>query len=78
MRASRYEDNREGILKEIQKAQDRHGQPPTIRDLAATFEVGVATMHAHLQKLSDEGMIEWRKGKHRSLKCTPAGSLVAS
>lgn len=72
-RASRYEDNRDGILVAIHEAAVRHGKPPTVRTLAQTFEVGVATMHSYLHKLAEEGVIEWIPGKHRSLRCTQRG-----
>lgn len=70
-RASRYQDNRDQILTSIQTAAAAHGKPPSVRDLAESLGVGVATMHSYLQKLSEEEMVEWRAGRHRSLALTP-------
>ena len=72
-RASRYDDTRDDILKSVNAAATAHGKPPSVRDLADQFEVGVATMHSYLQKLSEEGMVEWRPGRHRSLHLTQQG-----
>lgn len=77
-RASRYEDNRDEILAVVGEVAVRHGKPPSVRDLAEKFDVGVATMHSYLHKLAEEGVVEWAPGKHRSLKCTQAGSLELS
>jgi len=72
-RASRYPDSREEILRSLNDVALAHGKPPSVRDLATKFQVGVATMHSYLEKLAEEGMVEWRPGRHRSLHLTPAG-----
>lgn len=72
-RASRFEDSRDQILTSIHNAAIAHGKPPSVRALADQLEVGVATMHDYLTKLAEEELIEWRKGKHRTLHCTPKG-----
>ena len=72
-RASHYQDDREQVLGLVLAAAQSHGRPPSIRDLAEKTGVGVATMHSYLKKLSDEGLIEWVPGRHRSLQVTPAG-----
>lgn len=77
-RSTKYQEHREGVLLMIHRASMAHGKSPTVRDLADHFEVGVATMHSYLRRLSDEGVIEWRPGRHRSLKFTPAGSREVS
>jgi DNA-binding transcriptional regulator YhcF (GntR family) len=77
-RASRYEDNRDQILESVKKAAAAHGKPPSVRDLAETLDVGVATMHSYLQKLAEEGMVEWRPGRHRSLHLTQKASQELS
>lgn len=70
VRASKFEDTREKILVVLNEAHAAHGKPPSVRDLADQFDVGVATMHSYLQKLAKEGMVEWRPGRHRSLHLT--------
>jgi Mn-dependent DtxR family transcriptional regulator len=72
-RASKYGDKREELLALIAEPVTTHGKAPTIRDLASRLEVGVGTIHAYLQRLAEEGVIEWKPGKHRSLKVTPKG-----
>lgn len=77
-RVSHYVDNREKILTSVHNAATAHGKPPSVRDLAEEIDVGVATMHDYLKKLAEEGMVEWRKGRHRSLHLTPEGIQLLS
>lgn len=72
-RASNYEPLKESVLDALHVAYLRHSKPPTVRDLAETVQVGVATMHLYLKKLAEEGLVEWSEGRHRSLKITQAG-----
>lgn len=74
VRASRYAEHRDGVLDEIASAQRRHAKPPSVRELAETFGVGVATMHHYLTLLADEGEVEWSPGRHRSLTLAPTAS----
>lgn len=77
-RASKYEDKKHEVLDLIRYATSRHTKPPTVRDLADASGVGVATMHSYLTKLSEEGLVEWYRGKHRSLRLTPAAHQLLS
>lgn len=77
-RVSQYEDHKEAILVAISKASLAHSRPPTVRALASEFDVGVATMHSYLTRLAEEGMVEWSKGQHRSLKATQQGFRTPS
>ena len=77
-RASQYADNREKILLSVHEAAQKHSKPPSVRDLADSLGVGVATMHSYLKQLAEEGMIEWRQGRHRTLHLTPEGSRELS
>ena len=77
-RASQYTQNREKILRSVADAAHSHGRSPSVRQLAEQVGVGVATMHSYLQKLSEEGLIEWRPGRHRSIHLTPQGSQELS
>lgn len=72
-RASRFEDSKDKILTSVHSAAIAHGKPPSVRALADELGVGVATMHDYLTKLAEEELIEWRKGKHRTLHLTPKG-----
>lgn len=72
-RTSHYTDNRDQILTSVQKAAEAHGKPPSVRDLAEELGVGVATVHSYLKKMAEEGLIEWRAGRHRSLHLLPLG-----
>ena len=77
-RVSLYDGHRDQILRSIDASQARHAKPPSVRELAEQCGVGVATMHAYLTKMADEGVLEWRTGRHRSLRLTPEGSLELS
>ncbi len=77
-RVSLYDGHREQILRSIDSSQAKHTKPPSIRELAGACGVGVATMHAYLHKMAEEGVLEWRTGRHRSLRLTPEGSLELS
>lgn len=72
-RASKYEDKKDELLGLVAKAQIAHGRPPSVRDLAEALDVGVATAHSYVAKLSDEGLVEWSSGRHRTLRCTGRG-----
>ena len=77
-RASKYEDVKRDILAEIAASADAHGKAPSVRDLAEAHQVSVSTMHSFLSKLQGEGMIEWKSGRHRSLRLTPQGFQASS
>lgn len=77
-RASKYGEVRWDILSTIAATAASHAKPPAVRDLAEKFEVSPSTMHSFLSKLSEEGMIEWKPGRHRSLHLTPAGIQALS
>lgn len=75
-RDSHYKDHRSEVLKVIREKDLSHGKPPSIRELAGAVDVGVATMHHYLERLREEGLVEWQPGKHRSLRLTPVGSQL--
>lgn len=77
-RASLYAAQRDQILRSIQSSMRSHAKPPSVRELAEDCGVGVATMHSYLKRLAEEGVVEWRQGRHRSLRLTPKGSLELS
>ncbi len=62
------------VLQAINRAQVRDQYPPTVREL--TNSLGLAspsTMHAHLNALESEGLIERRPGQPRALRVTTLG-----
>lgn len=77
-RASRYGDQKMAVLREVDDRVRRHSKIPTVRELAELFEVAPATMHSWLTRLSEEGLVEWTRGKHRSLRLSPAASQQLS
>ena len=70
-RASKFDDSKDDVLQMIEAAGRRHSKVPTVRELADSFYVAPATMHAWLSKLAEEGLIQWEAGRHRSLRLTP-------
>jgi len=77
-RKSYYGEHRITVLEVIEGAVLRHAQPPSVRELADAVGVGVATMHAYLTALSEEGLVEWRATSRRSLRLTLTGSQALS
>ena len=77
-RKSHYGEHRIPVLRLIDDAARRHAKPPSVRELAESIGVGVATVHLYLSRLAEEGLVEWRQGSHRSLRCTPQGSQLLS
>lgn len=77
-RTSRYEQHKTRVLELIQRDLDRHARPPTVRALASDVQVGVATMHSYLERLAEEGLVQWQPKSHRTLRCTPQGSPASS
>lgn len=73
-RESHYVARKHEVLELIQEAAERHSRPPSVRELAEHFRVSSATMHSWLRRLSDEGLVEWEQGRHRSLRCIPKDS----
>lgn len=73
-RASRYDKVRENILGLLKEAEERHGRPPSVRELASATGVSGSTMHSYLHRLKSEGVVEWEPRQHRSLRRRP-GSL---
>lgn len=67
-RASKYAEHKDSILEALAAAEASHARPPTVRALADSCHVGVATMHSYLIKLSEEGLVEWQSKSHRSLR----------
>lgn len=77
-RATRYEEVAPKVIEAVRAAEDRHSPAPSVRQLAEEANVAVATMHSYLTKLAEEGLIEWRTGRHRTLRLTAAGRAVAA
>lgn len=82
-RATRYDEVAPVILERISAAEARHAKAPSVRELAEHCDVAVATMHSYLAKLAgtvdaagaevDPALIEWKTGRHRSLRLTDRG-----
>ena len=70
-RASKYSDQKLVVLQEIADRVRHHSKVPSVRELADRFQVSPATMHSWLNRLNNEGLVEWTPGRHRSLRVTP-------
>jgi len=55
-------------LKTIQRLTEACGYAPTVGELAAELSLSKATVHAHLDKLIDKGVLRRTLGKARSLE----------
>lgn len=77
-RASQYADKKLDVVAEIHERVRRHSRTPTVRELATRFEVSAATMHSWLNRLNEEGLVEWTPGRHRSLRVTPQATQQLS
>lgn len=75
-RESHFTARKVEVLDLIHVASIRHARPPSVRELAEHFNVSSATMHSWLTRLSNEGLVEWQQGRHRSLRCTQEASRL--
>lgn len=68
-RQSLYLIRRDAILEAIEKLSAAHGgRSPSLREISDLADVSVASLHAYLSKMRQEGLIEWEPKSHRSLK----------
>lgn len=70
---SKFNEQRDKVLVAIHKKQINNKKSPSVRGLAEDCGVATATMHSYLTKLFFEGLIEWKPGRHRTLRLTPLG-----
>ncbi len=62
------------VLQAINRGVVRDGWPPSVRELGATLGLASpSTVHAHLDALEAEGLIERRAGQPRALRVTTSG-----
>lgn len=67
-RQSKYEHYKQPVLDAIADLTRKEGKPPSLREVAKATDVSVATLHSYIQRLRDDGLIEWRQRGHRSLR----------
>lgn len=67
-RQSLYQYKRDGILQAIESLTSSSGRAPSLREIADVADVSVATLHAYLKRMQEEGVVAWDSNKHRSLK----------
>lgn len=78
-RQSQYKIKRDDVLGAIRKLTAQLGGSPSLREISAETGVSIATLHSYLDKLQDEGAIEWQKKTHRSITLRNApGTLPPS
>jgi repressor LexA len=57
------------VLEALRRLHDQHGFAPSLREVAG--EVGLASVssvHAHVVKLTERGLVERRPGQPRTLR----------
>ena len=56
------------LLEAIKDYMARHGNSPTIRELARITGTGVATVHKHLNQLISSGYVKVEQPRRRTLR----------
>ena len=57
------------ILEAIQLYIRQHQYPPSVREIAAMVGLAsTATVHRHLRRLREKGLIEWEPSSPRTLR----------
>jgi len=56
------------ILRFIATYRQSHGYPPTQREIAAEFGIYTNGAKGHLEALRTKGMVDWERGKSRTLR----------
>jgi DNA-binding IclR family transcriptional regulator len=59
--------NDEEVLEAIQALMGT-GVAPTVRELAAQLGFSPSAAHRYLERLREEGKVEWEPGKYRTLR----------
>lgn len=79
-RKSHYHEHRAEALRLIEHSWQTKVTAPTVRDLAAEVDVGLATMHLYLGRMYEEGLIEWQPGSRRAktLRVSSSGRQLLS
>ncbi|WP_052669014.1 LexA family protein [Nitriliruptor alkaliphilus] len=60
------------VLAALQRIHQRHGFPPTLRELGEDVGLSSASsVHAHVKTLERLGLVEHRAGRNRTLRAVP-------
>lgn len=51
-------------------AENTGGNSPTIRQIALAFNLSYTTVYRHVNRLEDEGKIQWKFGKYKIMGAT--------
>ncbi len=74
------------ILEFIKEFSASHAYPPTVRDIAGTLKLAVSTVHEHLAKLRERGLLRheagrsrgvWFSGKREAVELPVLGQIAA-
>lgn len=61
------------IVRFIERFKATNGYPPTVREVAAEWDVSADSAHKQLRKMIDAGLIQVTPGLSRSMNVTGAG-----
>jgi repressor LexA len=64
-------DRQKEILTFILSSHEEQGYFPSLREIAAHFQLSLGTVQSHLDTLKRKGALDWDKGKSRALKVSP-------
>jgi len=76
-RKSLYPLKRDEIVRAISALTKERHRTPSVREISRRTNISVATLHSYLERLHEEGLIEWRAKRHRSMRLTPEGQRLA-
>lgn len=78
MRRKNPAPNSQVIVKWLSEYRDQHGFPPSRREVAAQFGMGLDTAQRSIEALVDEGLLEVKPGIPRGMNITGAGLKLVS
>lgn len=68
MKRSKMSEKQFAIYAEIESFIAKHKYPPSVRELAAAFNIqSPSTIHSYLRRLKDHGLIGWEPNSPRTL-----------
>jgi repressor LexA len=61
-------DRQAQVWRFVAEFSEKNGWPPSMREIAAFFDIGVGAVQAHLDALKKKGFVSWSEKQSRTLK----------